>query len=265
MLRFFRQIRQKLIMTDNTRKYIYYALGEILLVMIGILLALQINNWNEDRKERDREVSYLIRLNENLNDDGIKMDGRINFFGQIQDYGKVAIDYLEGNTTAVQNEWDILLALFQSSQIWPLILSNSTYDELKSAGELSLIRNENLRAKLANYYGENNTQYENTVGILPEYRKAIRGKIPLYIQDIIWEKCHEISEDDWQVLLNCESGLSPSEIKPVLEKIYQDEKILEDLRFWMSNLTVGIDIINNQKILGEEAIYLINQELEQFN
>ncbi|XWN35867.1 MAG: DUF6090 family protein [Balneola sp.] len=250
---------------NKVRTYIFYALGEIFLVMIGILLALQINNWNEDRKEREREVSYLIRLNENLIHDGIKMEGRINFFGQIQEYSSVAIPFLEGNPPPEKTDWDILLALFQSSQIWPLILSNSTYDELKSAGELSLIRNEELRTKLANYYGENNTQYENTVGILPEYRQAIRGKIPLYIQDIIWERCHEITEDDWQVLLNCESGLSESEIKPVLKKIFQEDTILEYLRFWMSNLTVGIDIIQNQKVLGEEAIQLVNQELEQFN
>ena len=250
---------------NKIRTYLLYAIGEIALVMIGILLALQINNWNEARKETDREVSYLIRLNENLADDGIKMDGRINFFGQIQDYGTVAMAYLEGSSSAEKTEWDILLALFQSSQIWPLILSNSTYDELKSAGELSLIRNEDLRAKLANYYGENNTQYENTVGILPEYRQAIRGKIPLYIQDIIWERCHQISELDWQVLLNCESGLPEAEITPVLEKIVQEEKILEYLRFWMSNLTVGIDIIENQKILGEEAFHLVNRELEELN
>lgn len=261
MLRFFRNIRQKLLENGNIRKYFWYALGEILLVMVGILLALQINNWNEHRQERAREASYLFRLNENLIDDGIKMDGRIIFFGQILDYGSVAIAYLEGSPPEDQSEWDILLALFQSSQIWPLILSNSTYDELKSAGELSLIRNEDLRARLANYYGENNTQYENTVGILPEYRQVVRGKIPLYIQNIIWKRCHEINENDWQVLLNCESDLPRSETGPVLEKIAQDEEVLETLRFWMSNLTVGMDIIRNQRKLGEETIRLVDQEL----
>lgn len=52
MIRFFSQIRQKLILKDNVRKYLLYAVGEILLVVIGILIALQINNWNEAEKDQ---------------------------------------------------------------------------------------------------------------------------------------------------------------------------------------------------------------------
>ncbi|MBO6535603.1 MAG: hypothetical protein JJ966_05230 [Balneolaceae bacterium] len=61
MLRFFRNIRQKLIENGNLRKYFWYALGEILLVMIGILLALQVNNWNESRKAKD--ISEITKQN----------------------------------------------------------------------------------------------------------------------------------------------------------------------------------------------------------
>ncbi|XWN35866.1 MAG: DUF6090 family protein [Balneola sp.] len=66
MLRFFRNIRQKLIQQENVRKYIWYALGEILLVMVGILLALQVNNWNEQRKDANLTDSYLAALQEDL-------------------------------------------------------------------------------------------------------------------------------------------------------------------------------------------------------
>ena len=53
MLRIFRLIRRKLIEEENARKYFWYALGEVLLVMIGILLALQVNNWNSQRNENN--------------------------------------------------------------------------------------------------------------------------------------------------------------------------------------------------------------------
>jgi len=59
MLKFFRTIRKKLIEQDNVRKYLLYAVGEILLVVIGILIALQINNWNEFSKNRNYEI-YLL-------------------------------------------------------------------------------------------------------------------------------------------------------------------------------------------------------------
>jgi len=66
MIKFFRIIRQKLLSENNFRKYLLYAIGEILLVVIGILLALQINNWNETSKNREKEVKILTNLKSDL-------------------------------------------------------------------------------------------------------------------------------------------------------------------------------------------------------
>ena len=62
MLKFFRKIRRKLIEEGNLKRYLVYAIGEVLLVMIGILLALQVNNWNEDSKNRKSEKIALLEL-----------------------------------------------------------------------------------------------------------------------------------------------------------------------------------------------------------
>ncbi|MFN2373105.1 MAG: DUF6090 family protein [Cyclonatronaceae bacterium] len=62
MLKFFRKIRQNLLLEGKTGKYLKYAIGEILLVVVGILIALQVNNWNEVRKERIQEHILLTRL-----------------------------------------------------------------------------------------------------------------------------------------------------------------------------------------------------------
>ena len=62
MLHFLRRIRQSLINSGATRKYLLYAVGEILLVMVGILLALQVNNWNEKQKLKKTEINYLKAL-----------------------------------------------------------------------------------------------------------------------------------------------------------------------------------------------------------
>ena len=62
MLKFFRRIRQQLFHQGNIRKYALYAIGEIALVMIGILLALQVNNWNEKRLEKIEEQAALLNL-----------------------------------------------------------------------------------------------------------------------------------------------------------------------------------------------------------
>ena len=66
MIKFFRRIRLKLIDERNLTRYLIYAVGEILLVIIGILIALQINNWNEWRKDRIIEKSILLEFEDNL-------------------------------------------------------------------------------------------------------------------------------------------------------------------------------------------------------
>ena len=72
MIKFFRKIRKKFLEQGKTSKYLSYALGEIILVVIGILIALQINNWNEERLDNNREKITIQNLNtefkENLRD-----------------------------------------------------------------------------------------------------------------------------------------------------------------------------------------------------
>ena len=62
MLRFFRQIRQRLLTDNKFSKYLLYAIGEILLVVIGILIALQVDNWNEQRKSEITVNTYRVKL-----------------------------------------------------------------------------------------------------------------------------------------------------------------------------------------------------------
>ncbi len=68
MIKFFRKIRQKLLTENKISKYLIYAMGEIVLVVIGILISLQINNYNEDRKERRLERDFLKKISLNLQD-----------------------------------------------------------------------------------------------------------------------------------------------------------------------------------------------------
>jgi len=71
MIKFFRKIRQNLLMENKTGKYLKYAIGEMILVVLGILIALQINNWNEARKSKSTEVYVLTEILSNLNEDAV--------------------------------------------------------------------------------------------------------------------------------------------------------------------------------------------------
>ena len=78
MIKFFRKIRLKLLEQNKVSKYFKYAIGEILLVMIGILLALQVNNWNENRKERLQEIILLEQLLSDFNSNLEQLDQKMS-------------------------------------------------------------------------------------------------------------------------------------------------------------------------------------------
>ncbi len=78
MINFFRKLRQQLIVENRFSKYLIYALGEIVLVVIGILIALQINNWNENRKDLARAHHVLTNLSEEIRQDSIYFNNVYN-------------------------------------------------------------------------------------------------------------------------------------------------------------------------------------------
>lgn len=78
MIKFFRKIRQKLVEENKVGNYLKYAIGEIFLVVIGILIALSINNWNEDRKRNLQEIRLAIQLLEDARADSVFFESRLD-------------------------------------------------------------------------------------------------------------------------------------------------------------------------------------------
>ena len=77
MIKFFRRIRQNLLMENKTGKYFKYAIGEIVLVVIGILIALQINTWNEQNKKKNLKNEYQNSLITDYTKDTIQLNNRL--------------------------------------------------------------------------------------------------------------------------------------------------------------------------------------------
>ncbi|TYA59666.1 hypothetical protein FVF61_01030 [Formosa maritima] len=257
MIKFFRKIRYNLMEQNKSGKYFKYAIGEIILVVIGILIALQINNWNEKRKEQEKGQVYLERLKENLILDLEHLELNINFYKQVFEYGNLALAYSDGDTIESKNNWEILVAFFHASQIWPLILTSSTYEELKSSGELSLLQSVDLRNSLSYFYGGGLERYNHTVGIYPPYRKMVRGLIPTKIQNYMWDHCH-VTRNDAQILKACDSFISEEECKHILDGLINNSILIEELRYFMSGIKVGLDTITEQLKLCQLMLDEIN-------
>ncbi|MFP4847279.1 DUF6090 family protein [Winogradskyella sp. PE311] len=248
-------------MENKTSKYFKYAVGEIILVVIGILIALQINNWNENRKERIKEKAYLTRLKEDLISDKKAIELNKNFYNDVFVAGSLVLSNLEGEADVTTSNWDILVAYFHASQIWPMLMQSSTYDELKGSGELSLIQNVTLRNRIPFYHGNGLKRYQQTMGINPPYRKMVRGLIPSNIQNYMWDNCH-VTEGDNQILQQCDPFIDEEKSEVIISGLGSNSKLIEELRFYMSNIKVGQDTLKEQARLCDAIIDEIERELQ---
>ncbi len=146
MLRFFRQIRQRLLTDNKFSKYLLYAIGEILLVVIGILIALQIDNWNEERKLRREEQTLLRQLKEEYLTNLEQLDSKISTRLVLLNSSKDLLGYFDDPTSA--NRDSVI------SKLGNLNLT-LTYDpidnDLIASGKINMIQNPELKSLLTKW------------------------------------------------------------------------------------------------------------------
>ena len=150
MLKFFRTIRKKLIEEDNIRKYLLYAVGEILLVVIGILIALQINTWNENRKRSDLEKYLLKELKNEVSENLflINTDIATNTTGlehSLVLMGKVVTNDLETNPKLTDS---LIAGIYETSSFEP---KSGVITDIINTGKLDVIKNDSLRILVSNW------------------------------------------------------------------------------------------------------------------
>ena len=222
---------------------------EFLLLVVGVFLGIQAANWNGQRAEDVRAQAYLARIHGNLHSDLLSIERRVVFWHQVIDYGKAAIRYAETGELVDGSAWKTLLAFYQASQLWQWVTSDATYQEMRSAGELGLIRDQTQRDALSQYYLENGAGTAYLFDLQPEYRKIVRGLTPSVAADHIWAKCWEQPNPLEQRLPDCDSPFSEADAQAVLAGYLADPKLLPELRFWVANQGVALNVISNYKAL----------------
>ena len=139
MIKFFRKIRQKLLSENKTGKYFKYAIGEIVLVVIGILIALQINNWNEVRKDSIKEQQILKQLIEEYNSNLLQLEQKIVHRKKIIEASTKVLQYID-KPLNINND-----SLYSQLNV---MIGNPTFkpieNNLVNSGDILLIKNKKL-------------------------------------------------------------------------------------------------------------------------
>jgi hypothetical protein len=231
---------------EHVRKQEWTAIGiDFVIVVVGVFVGIQVANWNEARADDARAQAYLARIRVNLEADLLSIERRETLWRQVIEYGKGAIRYAETGELVEGSAWKTVLAFYQASQLWQWVTSDSTYQEMRSGGELGLIRDQGLRDALSQYYLENGSGTAYLFMLQPEYRKLVRGLTPSVVADHIWAKCWRQPAPSEQYLLDCDAPISEAQAQAVLDGYLEDPEVLKELRFWVANQGVALGAIGN--------------------
>jgi hypothetical protein len=190
MIQLFKKIRKKLIAEKRLVNYLAYAIGEILLVVIGILLALQFNNKNQEQENTKKERGYLISIVEDIEfQKSILKDMKRHSLELIEVAKSIIKDYNTEQSFLKIDSLNSKLNFLIETYIFPN--TNNTDSELVSSGQLNLISDKSLSIDIINYYlnsQESNDDVKNNIDNIfyPEVYPTIKKlcQITMYDEDV---------------------------------------------------------------------------------
>ena len=236
---------------------------DFVIVVVGVYVGIEVSNWNEARQEDARAHYFLERIQHDLTIDRAQATNKQQFWSRVIEYGEAAIAHAEKGELYKGSTRQTILAYYQASQVNPYAAVSTAYDELRTAGELSLIRSPELRTRLAEYYvNATSLQAQHLFQYLPRYREYIRGRIPHDIQRHIWDNCHT-TDRGLQTLLDCELPMSEDEARVLLDALSADAGVVHGLRFWIANLIVASKVIDDNLEQTDQLLELVAASLGQ--
>ena len=252
MIKFFRKIRQNMIKENRVSKYLLYAIGEIILVVIGILIALQINNNNEANKTRAKELHYL----KNIKTDLLLNIANINTFidtrkSQIQSANTV-LEYYEGKPLNDLNDFSMsCVNVYTWKKFYQI---NNTFLELTNSGNLALISNDSIKNNLLNL----DALYKELKGEEEHFR--FDSELLLYEPSFKIIDLNPVTKKFTYVVSNGQAGENVELPRANFEDILKDMKHKNGFVMAVYEFTVMNGQLSKMKSMSKKLIELIDKE-----
>ena len=242
MIKFFREIRQNLLMENKTGKYFKYAIGEIVLVVVGILIALSINNWNEEQKNIKKGQEILNDIRENLEFNTIRFQKDIKVTQEVIN----SIDIIYNNITVTKTYNDSLAKHFRVLTWWETSRwKSSGYEAIISQGT-EIIKSKGLRNSIIDLY-------EIVYPEIAENTRLSEGNFFAILPN--WLQLIEKEPSDFNATL--EHKARPFDYQELIESRF----FRSTLTWFRSNRLIDIQLRDNAIDKNQKLIELIDENL----
>jgi hypothetical protein len=211
----------------------WFAVGvDLAIVVIGVFLGLQANNWNQQRLDAAQGRIYRAMLIDDLTDNRQNLAMRIAYYGEVRAASLATLGRLE---RADGDFGEIFLVdAYQASQILPWALKRTTYDQIMSVGAMANLGSQKVQDQIANYFVGAEIAGANLAPASP-YREIVRRVLPYAVQQRIRTACPEVIRADARgashlVLVgNCRPGLDTALVRQAAAKLRSTPGIVDDL------------------------------------
>lgn len=249
----FRHIRMRLLRENRFSRYALYAIGEIFLVVIGILIALQLNKWNEDYKKSTEEYFILDKLKLDIESDVTNISDQLEYNNVYINKYQFCLEVLAGKKEASNEKFKENLANILT--IGNFNQNKTTFDNIVSTGKINILKNQTLTDSLINYY---NSTYQNWDTAMKDYTRNIIAPFMLNFDHIPQGNGVLENVGDFTVI-----NINEFDIKPKTNDDYKNEIfIINILRQKLMNIEgQNLEYSKLQKSM-DRLLHMIQRELD---
>ena len=218
---------------------------EIAIVVLGVFIGLQAQEWATKHAEQQRADVLLQQLRGDLDNERINLQTYMDYQQVAANYAKTAITGLESPGSVDPATW--VVSAYQASQILTMPSNRATFDEMKSTGAIDLIRNSRLRALLVGYYSYDWSQATTFKAQAP-YREVVRSVVPYSVQKAIKASCGDINVSIGDVIVTrlpktCHIALPAADITRAAATLRATPGLLPALTYQLSVSETNIETI----------------------
>lgn len=221
---------------------------DIAIVVVGVFLGLQANNWNATRIERAEAEAYRTQIIDNLRANEVDIDARAAYYRQVREHSVAALAALE--TPGAATDEAFLIHAYQATQVWRRPLVRSAYDEMVGAGLSDRLGDPETRSNLTAFYAQL-PQFDAAVMSETAYREVLRRAMPYAIQQAVRERCGDttrrLSDGVLAATLpeQCVLGLDRALIERALARLAAVRDLDSDLTRHLSDLDQKLGAFRN--------------------
>lgn len=220
-------------LTTALRKQDWFTVAiETLIVVFGVFIGLQVNNWNEARTNKTTGTVYLARIAADIRSNDARLADTMETWREDALQTDIIVRYLEGEPIEELTDWDVFQIIYYGAGWTPFSPNRVTYDELISTGKFGLVADPALRREIGDYYAALE-DFAGFYSFQAPMRKTVRSNYSPGVQTYMWKACfpeahYRGPETGWRDCAPPEDG---EKITATLDALKQSGEVLDATRY----------------------------------